>query len=129
MPAGDNAIRSLMYTAVGVGCIIVIVCDRLKYSDGAFPDAVPWRDLWVRLPERPFIRDPASALRQLRAMAANRSDVRRRQRLLHEHRRDVLYDVPDSRVGSHFLEAAARSRCFARWNSSREGRANSTRRS
>ena len=33
MPAGDNGIRSLMYTSVAVGCLIVIVCDRYVVQD------------------------------------------------------------------------------------------------
>ena len=43
MPAGDNGIRSLMYTSVAVGCLIVIVCDRcvpaLVISLRAMPDS------------------------------------------------------------------------------------------
>ena len=37
------------------------------------------------------MRDPAGALRMLRAMAANSSDLLQRQQLLERHREDVLY--------------------------------------
>ena len=68
--------------------------------------------MWIRLPEGPFQRDPSGALRTLRALAANASDVRRRQLLLERHREDLLYTLPKSRVGTNFLEEAARTPCF-----------------
>ena len=47
----------------------------MRESDGAFRQVVPWRELWVRVPEGPFTRRPGGALEQLRAMAANQSDL------------------------------------------------------
>ena len=58
------------------------------------------------------MRDPAGALRMLRAMAANSSDLLQRQQLLERHREDVLYSLPHSRVGTNFLREAARTPCF-----------------
>jgi len=109
MPAGDNGMRSLMYSAIAAGCLPVILCDQLMPHHLPFSAAVPWERFWVKLSARDAIRDPLSVLRALRAI--NASDVRRRQRVMAQHRADVLYAHRESRAGVNFINEAAKTKC------------------
>ena len=97
------------YSAIAVGCIPVILCDRLREKDMPYPTRVPWAELWVKGSDAAFVRDPSSLVRRLRAL--NSSVVRHKQRLLARHRLDVLYEEPGSRAGTNFVLDAA-SRCL-----------------
>ena len=110
MPAGDNGMRSLLYSAVAAGCIPVILCDRLRPTDMPFSSHVPWAELWVKASDGAFIRDASSVIRQLRAI--NASEVRHKQRLIARHRLDVLYEEAGSRAGTNFVLDAANTRCI-----------------
>lgn len=99
VPAGDSAITDRTYTAIAAGCIPVVVADECR---GAFSGKVRYEDWWVRVHQRDFIRHPERILAMLRSMS--HADVRRRQQLLRLHAADVLYDAPDSRVGTNFLD-------------------------
>eukprot|EP00966_Prymnesium_polylepis_P108730 2517258-Prymnesium_polylepis.1 len=101
MPAGDNGIRSLMYSAIAAGCLPVILCDPLSARHLPFADSVPWERFWVKLSARDAIRDPPSVLRALRAI--NGSEVRRRQRMMAHHRADVVYAHRESRAGDNLV--------------------------
>ena len=104
MPAGDNGIRSLMYSAIAAGCLPVILCDPLSARHLPFADSVPWERFWVKLSARDAIRDPPSVLRALRAI--NGSEVRRRQRVMAQHRADVVYAHRESRAGDNLVAEA-----------------------
>ena len=129
MPAGDNSARSIMYTALALGCIPVVLCDPL--ADWLLPYAthVPWTQLWVKPSAASFVRNPASLLPLLRIISAD--DVRRKQAAIARHRADVLYDAPHSCAGTNFVIDAARclSSCsFTSHSCSHTGRAsNATR--
>ncbi|EOD15178.1 hypothetical protein EMIHUDRAFT_225873 [Emiliania huxleyi CCMP1516] len=97
-PAGDNCVSARFYSAIAAGCIPVAICDGLR---GAFANTVPYDDFVVRVKARDFVKNPATALAVLREMPGE--ELLRRQRALQAHRADVLYDVPRTRVGSHFL--------------------------
>ena len=97
-PAGDNWASARFYTAIAAGCLPVVVADPFT---GAFPQQAMYERFWVKVPHEAFIKEPASLLRMLRAMPA--AEVAARQRAMAAHRADVLYDVPRTRVGSHFL--------------------------
>ncbi|KAL1520356.1 hypothetical protein AB1Y20_021946 [Prymnesium parvum] len=109
MPAGDNGIRSLMYSAIAAGCLPVILCDSLTPRSLPFSSIVPWESFWIKLSTRIAQRDPLSVLRSLRAI--NGSEVRRRQRIMAHHRADLVYGLRDSRVGDNFVLEAAATRC------------------
>ena len=48
MPAGDNSVRSIMYSAIAAGCLPVILCDGLRTAALPFHQRVPWEK--VRAP-------------------------------------------------------------------------------
>ena len=112
MPAGDNGARSIMYSALAVGCIPVVLCDRLQSVDLPFarpPSRVPWERLWVKPSSAGFMRDPASVVRQLRGISA--SEVREKQLLIQRHLPDVLYESRESRAGTNFALQVAATAC------------------
>ena len=106
MPAGDNGARSIMYTALALGCIPVVLCDPLADWQLPYATHVPWAQLWVKPSAASFVRKPASLLPLLRTVSVD--DVRRKQAAIARHRADVLYDVPHSRAGTNFAIDAAR---------------------
>jgi hypothetical protein len=107
-PAGDTCVTSRLYSAVAAGCLPVVLCDQLQ---GAFPGAVDYSAFWLKVPVKAFLARPASLLRTLRALTANATEMGRRQRALSRARADLLYDLPQSRLGSRFLEAVL-GRCL-----------------
>lgn len=108
-PAGDTCVTSRLYSAVAAGCLPVVLCDQLQ---GAFPGAVDYSAFWLKVPVKAFLAQPASLLHTLRALTANATEMGRRQRALSRARADLLYDLPESRLGSRFLEAVL-GRCLA----------------
>ena len=107
-PAGDTCVTSRLYTAIAAGCLPVVLCDQLQ---GAFASSVRYADFWLRVPVRTFLAEPSALVPLLRRLSANDTEMGRRQRALARARADLLYDVPGSRAGSHFLEAVVR-RCL-----------------
>ena len=108
-PAGDTCVTSRLYSAVAAGCLPVVLCDQLQ---GAFPSAVDYSAFWLKVPVKAFLAQPASLLHTLRALTANATEMGRRQRALSRAQADLLYDLPESRLGSRFLEAVL-GRCLA----------------
>lgn len=106
VPAGDSAITDRLYVAIASGCLPVVLADELH---GAFPSRAKYDTFWIKLPMRDFVRRPEHLLAHLRSLPPK--EVAERQRRLAERRRDVLYDLEGSRVGSHFLEEI-RHRCM-----------------
>jgi hypothetical protein len=104
-PAGDTCVTSRLYAAIAAGCIPVVVCDPLR---GAFPAQTQYPTFWVKVGEKEFTDSPGELLRRLRAMPPG--EIRGRQQALAAHRADVIYDDPESRVATNFLEALC-SKC------------------
>merc|ERR1712196_106019 len=95
-----------MGTAIAVGCLPVVIADPMI---GAFPHQAQYASFWIKFPQQAFVRDPMSLVHRLRTIDA--AEVAAKLAALHAHRADALYDVADSRVGTHFLMAAANSSC------------------
>ena len=102
IPAGDTCEASRIYTAVAAGCIPVVLCDTMR---GAFPRQARWETFWIKPSVAAFMKDPAALVHALRAMPAD--EIRLRQAQLQRARRDVVYDLPDSRAGTNFLIGAS----------------------
>jgi hypothetical protein len=106
-PAGDTCITSRVYTAVAAGCIPIILCDGFV---GAYNGVIDYRAFSLKWPTKKFFEAPTALLSQLRSIAANASIMARMQGALRDARADLLYDEPESRVGTRFLDEVV-ARC------------------
>ena len=104
-PAGDTCVTSRTYSAIAAGCLPVVLCDQLQ---GAFSGAVDYSSFWLKWPTKSFLQHPQRLLSALRDLAANTTELARRQAAMDAARADVLYDEPSSRVGTRFIEAIVR---------------------
>ena len=99
-----------MYSAVAAGCLPVILCDQLTAKSLPFSVAVPWASFWVKASSRDFVKDAASVLRTLRSI--NSSEILHKQRVMAQHRADVVYSHRESRAGTNFIRDAASTKCY-----------------
>ena len=98
----EPLVHGCRYTAIAAGCVPVVIANRLS---GAFASIVPYADLWLKVDQATFLAKPKELLGRLRAISA--AGLLERQRALHAHVADVVYDWPDSRVAANFLRTAA----------------------
>ena len=111
IPAGDTYISSRLYSAIGSGCVPVILGDPIL-SAAAFATRVNYSSFAVAVSEEFFVSQPHMLVPLLRGMP--RSEVRRRQQALAEARPQIIFEAANStRAGANFLELAV-SRCFPR---------------
>ena len=111
IPAGDTYISSRLYSAIGSGCLPVILGDHIL-SAAAFATRVNYSTFAVAVPEEVFVSQPHMLVPLLRGMP--RAEVRRRQQALAEARPHIVFEVANStRAGDNFIELAV-SRCFQR---------------
>mmetsp|Transcript_22924 Transcript_22924/g.58297 ORF Transcript_22924/g.58297 Transcript_22924/m.58297 type:complete len:479 (+) Transcript_22924:35-1471(+) len=108
-PAGDTCVAGRFYSAVAAGCIPVVTCKGAPHPV-AFEHLLQYEPFWISITTAEW--DNAGALlRRLRGM--NASQIERYQNALDHHRADVLYDVPNSRVGSNLLDEMMRT-CYSK---------------
>ena len=111
IPAGDTYISSRLYSAIGAGCLPVILGDPILRI-AAFASRVNYSSFAVVVSEKIFVRQPHMLVPLLRGMP--RAEVRRRQQALAEARPHIVFEAADStRAGANFLELAV-NRCFSR---------------
>jgi hypothetical protein len=111
IPAGDTYISSRLYSAIGAGCLPVILGDPILRV-AAFASRVNYSSFAVMVSEELFVRQPHMLVPLLRSMP--RAEVRRRQQALAEARPQIIFEAANSmRAGANFLELAV-NRCFAR---------------
>uniref|UniRef100_A0A7S0LD72 Exostosin GT47 domain-containing protein n=1 Tax=Coccolithus braarudii TaxID=221442 RepID=A0A7S0LD72_9EUKA len=109
IPPGDNFISSRLYSAIGAGCLPVILHTTILHA-AAFSSLVNYTAFAVIVPADAFLRDPGSLVPMLRSMPA--PEVRQRQRALAAARPHLLFDVMNgTAAAAHFLEMAV-TRCF-----------------
>ena len=111
IPAGDTYISSRLYSAIGAGCLPVILGDPILRV-AAFASRVNYSSFAVVVSEKLFVRQPHMLVPLLRGMP--RAEVRRRQQALAEARPHIVFEAANSmRAGANFLELAV-NRCFSR---------------
>ena len=111
IPAGDTYISSRLYSAIGAGCLPVILGDPILRV-AAFASRVNYSSFAVMVSEELFVRQPHMLVPLLRSMP--RAEVRRRQQALAEARPQIIFEAANSmRAGANFLELAV-NRCFPR---------------
>ena len=111
IPAGDTYISSRLYSAIGAGCLPVILGDPILRV-AAFASRVNYSSFAVQVVERDFLRHPTELVPWLRRMPA--AEVKRRQRALAAARTQILFEVPNGRAAAaHLIELAA-EHCFPR---------------
>ena len=111
IPAGDTYISSRLYSAIGAGCLPVILGDPILRV-AAFASRVNYSSFAVMVSEELFVRQPHMLVPLLRSMP--RAEVRRRQQALAEARPQIVFEAANSmRAGANFLELAV-NRCFPR---------------
>lgn len=103
VPRGDSPPSSRLYLAVAAGCIPVFLSDDFE---GAFAPVVPWPSFSLRFAEAELQDKSFNLTSRLLAVATDRPRLLQMQASLRDHAADVLYELPDSRVGSHFLRQA-----------------------
>ena len=106
VPAGDTIVTSRLYWAMALGCLPVVL-DLAGGRPGAFAEEAQYDSFWIQ--GKRFEGNPTALLKQLRSIPSD--EIRRRQVKMLEHRADVLYEHPVSRVGVNFLRAAGRTEC------------------
>ena len=116
IPAGDSIITDRLYTAIAAGCLPVVLS---PVRPGAFKELVNYSSFVL-----PSARDSAMAsvlklkmqpgrfLKWLRAIPA--AEIAARQRAMHRHRADLLFDAEGSRVVDHFLRSVVAQPCWRR---------------
>ena len=110
-PAGDNCVSGRFYSAIAAGCIPVVICgSSVEKHPVAYERSLPYGKFWIQVSKAEWIRSPVAVLARLRRMP--KSEVEAYQAAIARHRADVLYDVPESRVGSNLLGAIAH-RCLS----------------
>ena len=87
IPAGDTYISSRLYSAIGAGCLPVILGDPILRV-AAFASRVNYSSFAVQVVERDFLRHPTELVPWLRRMPA--AEVKRRQRTLAAARPQIL---------------------------------------
>ena len=110
-PAGDTCVAGRFYSAVAAGCIPVVACKGAPHPV-AFDKLLHYDPFWISVTTAEW--DKASdLLGRLRAISSNATELRRYQNALDHHRADILYDVPNSRVGSNLLREMMRT-CYSK---------------
>ena len=107
-PAGDTCVQGRFYSAVAAGCIPVVACKGAPHPV-AFDHLLRYEPFWIPVTVGEWDR-PAQLIDRLRKMSAE--DVRRYQQALARHRPDILYDLPNSRVGGNLLNELLRT-CYS----------------
>ena len=111
IPAGDTYISSRLYSAIGSGCLPVILGDPILRV-AAFATRVNYSSFAVAVSEKFFVSRPHMLVPLLRGMPC--AEVRRRQQALAEARPQIIFEAANStRAAANFLEQAV-SRCFPR---------------
>ena len=108
-PAGDTCVAGRFYSAVAAGCIPVVACRGAPHPV-AFEHLLRYDQFWVSLSAAEW-DDATTLLQRLRRI--NATEIKRYQSALERHRADVLYDVPNSRVGSNLLNEMLRT-CYSK---------------
>jgi len=103
---GDTMNADRMYNAFTWNTICVVIVDKTDsiFNHVAFPDIIPWQDIWVIISRKKFDADPWGTLNELRNMPD--SEYMHRLHLLQKHRADLMYSVPDSRVVENYMLTA-----------------------
>uniref|UniRef100_A0A7S0JC08 Exostosin GT47 domain-containing protein n=1 Tax=Calcidiscus leptoporus TaxID=127549 RepID=A0A7S0JC08_9EUKA len=112
VPAGDTYISSRLYSAIGAGCLPVIIGDIIIHA--AFNARVNYTSFAVVIPEKDFVRHPQNLVALLRRIPP--AEVLRRQESLAKARPKILFDVANNTgaaAGTNFLELAV-EQCFPR---------------
>lgn len=103
VPAGDTFATSRLYSAIATGCLPVLLGDGIE---GALSHRAHYDDYALRIPQLAFEASPHLLVPLLRSVPAE--EILRRQTAMLADRPNVLYNVRNSRVGTHFLDGAAR---------------------
>ena len=113
VPAGDTFISSRIYSAIGAGCLPVLLGSHI-WDTGvlAFSSRIDYRAFAVAVDDHAYLRSPQGLVPMLRAMP--RDEVLRRQRALAAARSHLIFEAAGgAAAAAHFLEDALRS-CFPR---------------
>ena len=81
----------------------VLISDAFE---GAFPSHVPWQDFTLRFAEADISSGAKNLTAELLTVAGDVARLGALQRSLQSHAADVLWEAPDSKVGSHALTLA-----------------------
>tara|TARA_B110001452_G_scaffold167682_1_gene140094 strand:+ start:553 stop:1968 length:1416 start_codon:yes stop_codon:yes gene_type:complete len=111
-PAGDTCVAGRFYSSLAAGCIPVVICPGVGQHPVPFDRSkvVDFEPFWVDFSWATFNKRPAALLEHLRGMSPEK--VAAYQRAVEKHRRDLVYEVPGSRVGSNML-GEIKHACFS----------------
>ena len=115
VPAGDSIITDRLYTAIAAGCLPVVLS---PVRPGAFKELVNYSSFVLPPVGSPIASitrlktQPGRFLKWLRAIPA--AEIAARQRAMHQHRADLLFDAEGSRVVGHFLRSVVAQPCWRR---------------
>ena len=104
---GDSPSSRRLVDGIAAGALSVLVSDELWTVGLPFGCLVPWRRMAFTMAERQFETESgaADALRQLDRMSL--SHLQRMQRVANRHRRDLIWNLNESRVAENLLLTAA----------------------
>ena len=107
---GDDPASSRVLEAWDSGTVQMFLSDRFFTDIAPFRCRVPWDRVVKRIPEREFLEDPPGSVEAAVAelYADGKAPMRRMWELQRELARDLLWHLPDSRVGHNVLEDAFR---------------------
>mmetsp|Transcript_35096 Transcript_35096/g.88264 ORF Transcript_35096/g.88264 Transcript_35096/m.88264 type:complete len:561 (-) Transcript_35096:179-1861(-) len=112
-PRGDTASSRRLVDAMQYGALPVIISDSFFQVAGPFQCWVPYDLFVVQLRELDILRAPAAMLHHV-ARTLGATQRLRMRTLLQHFRRDLLWDVRESRVAENVLLAAEAARASQR---------------
>ena len=104
---GDSPSSRRLYDGMAVGTLPVLVSDELWSVGLPFQCLVPWRRFAISVAEQAFHSEAGALETFQRLSELQPSLLGRMQRAAHHHRRDVLWNVNNSRVAENVLLTAA----------------------
>mmetsp|Transcript_6412 Transcript_6412/g.18574 ORF Transcript_6412/g.18574 Transcript_6412/m.18574 type:complete len:643 (+) Transcript_6412:178-2106(+) len=110
-PKGDTPTTGRFYEAISHGTIPIVISNDFTKADGyPFPCLVPYEFMTARMDQEQFHMRPLDTLRMtIETFGGARAEKRARALMVH-FSRDLLWDVPESRVSENILLWAAKRR-------------------